>query len=171
MVYIIGWLLLIYHYPGTYGNKNKSALGSGDVTLDRYGWGEAGKQFGVMYRHEVSNGLMPAGSPVVTWKWWGAHIEYYFCRPDNIKMIGLGELNDLHQYGWLNKWRADTVNFTAAYCIVPSIEKYDVHAQYSGYYTQIDSVAAIEICRNNKSAQYFYVYRLKGWKNRLPDVP
>lgn len=171
ILFLIAWILVLYYYPGTYGNKNESNLGAGDVTLDRVGWREAGKQFAVLYQDEISKGITPAGAPVVTYKWWGAHIEYYFCRPTGIQMIGMGKVNDLHQYWWLNKWRKDKVNFTAAYCIVASIEKYNVQRQYAGYYRQVDSVTAIQICRNDKPAHYFYVYRLRGWKNQLPPAP
>jgi len=151
-----------------FGNKTKEDLGKGDITLDMNGWSEAGEKFAEIYRKEISSGRMLPASPVVCYKWWGSHIEYYFCRPFKIQMIGLGVMNDLHQYVWLNKKRSAKINFTTAYCIVPSDENYKVNKQYINFYSKVDSVAVIEIFRNHASTHNFYVYRLTGWKNNLP---
>jgi len=160
----------IRFYPGNFGNKTKENLGAGDLTLDMYGWREAGKKFDSIYYNEISKGIMQKNSPVVCYKWWGAHLEYYFCYPQNIQMIGLGTLDSLHEYMWMNKMRNQKVNFNTAYCIVPSNDNYNVHAQYDNYYAEIDSVTIIKIFRANKPAINFSVFRLKGWKNNLPEA-
>jgi hypothetical protein len=113
---------------------------------------------------------MPAGAPVVCYKWWGAHVEYFFCRPLHIEMIGLGEMNTLHEYFWTNKEKLSKVNMTTVYCIIPSDEYYNAEEQYSGYYNKIDSVTTIQLLRNNLPAHNFYVYRLSGWKGTIPVV-
>jgi len=170
VLFLIMCLLAIHYYPGNFGSKATKDLGTGDLTLDMYGWKEAGKQFDSIYESDINKGIMPKGSPVVCYKWWGAHQEYYFCRPRGIQMIGLGDMNNLHEYMWMNKKRKDYVNFASAYCIEPSDELYDVYSQYHNYYNQIDSVATIKIARGDKPAHDFYIYRLTGWKNNLPVV-
>jgi 4-amino-4-deoxy-L-arabinose transferase-like glycosyltransferase len=173
-----GWSLLICGlafcafiidcYPGNFGSKTKSDLGKGDISLDMYGWKAAGKQFTKLYKNEIRKGVMPKESPMVCNSWWGAHQEYYFCKPSGIYMIGLGSMMELHQYMLTNKERRNNVDFNNAYCVVASDENYNVYDHYSKYYSQIDSVGIIEIFRNKKPAHNFYIYRLKGWKNNLP---
>jgi 4-amino-4-deoxy-L-arabinose transferase-like glycosyltransferase len=168
IIFLILCVLEIMYYPGNFGNKTKKNLGKGDITLDMNGWSEAGKKFAEIYRKEISSGKMLPASPVVCYNWWGSHIEYYFCRPLNIQMIGLGVMNELHEYVWLNKNRLAKVNFNTAYCIVPSDENYNVHNQYLNFYSKVDTVAVIEIFRNHVATHNFYVFRLTGWKNNLP---
>jgi len=160
--------LIINYYPGNFGNKEKTDLGKGDFSLDMFGWKAAGEKFTALYKNEVSKGIMPKESPMVCNTWWGAHQEYYFCRPAGIQMIGLGSMMELHHYIWTNERRLNRVNLNNAYCVTASDENYNVHAQYSPYYSQIDSIGTIEIFRNNKPAHNFYIYRLRGWKNNLP---
>lgn len=170
IVTLIGYVLLVHFYPGTLGKKESVALGSGDNTLDVYGWKKAGEKFATFYMHERQKEIMPLNAPVVGYKWWAAHIEYYFCRPLQIEMIGLGTLNELHEYQWMNEKRKDKVDLSSAYCIVPSDEWYDVAEKYSSYYENIALVKTIEINRSGKPAHHFYVYRLTGWKGLLPGI-
>jgi hypothetical protein len=158
----------VQFYPGTFGSQNKIILGKNDNTLDTYGWQKAGKTFAALYQKEVAQGVVPAGTPVVSYKWWGAHIEYYFCKQQGIQMIGLGVLNDLHEYLWLNNERKDKVNFTSAYCILPSDEFYNVYQHYQPYYNNIQLAYTIHVPRSGKPSHHFYVFRLSGWKNTLP---
>ena len=111
---------------------------------------------------------MEKNSAVVCYNWWGAHIEYYFCYPNNISMIGLGRPNDLHEYLFTNAERKDSVNVNTAYCILPVADNYDVAAMYAPYYLQIGKPTLITVKRKGRPNAGFYVYRLRGWKNKLP---
>lgn len=170
IIFMVICPLLINHYPGNFGSKQTTDLGKGDITIDMYGWSEAGKGFDSLYKTETSNGIMPENTPLVCNKWWGAHAEYYFCKPLGIQMIGLGEMNELHEYMWMNKLRKDKVNISSAYCIINSDDYYDVHAQYDNYYSRIDTVKVIKMVRGKLPSHNFYIYRLTGWKNKIPYV-
>ena len=159
---VVFYLLIIAavnFYPGTFGKGTEPYLGKGDISLDAYGWKEAGEKFGVIYNK------IAAGSkhPLVCNNWWGAHEEYYFARPLHIEMIGLGSVNVLHNYAWKNKYTLSFTKPDTAFCIVHSDEYYDVRKAYESYYTKIDSLATIHILRNKLPAHNFYVYRLSGW--------
>ncbi len=168
---LISYTLLVQFYPGTLGKKEGIDLGKGDNTLDVYGWKDAAQSFAIFYAAEEQSGRMPPNAPLVGYKWWAAHVEYYFCRPLNLQLMGLGTLNDLHEYQWMNKAREEKVNLSAAYCIVPSDEYYDVEQKYGGYYSQIQLVKTIETFRGKKPAHNFYVYRLRGWRGKpVPGV-
>lgn len=168
---LFAYLMLVQFYPGTLGKKNGPELGKGDNTLDVYGWKAAADSFQVFYKKEVEAGLMPQDAPVVCAKWWGAHVEYYFCRPLQLEMFGLGTMNLLHEYMWMNKKRIEGTSLASAYCIIPSDELYDVQKTYGAYYSKIQLVKRIETFRSHQPAHYFYVYRLTGWKGGLPVAP
>lgn len=170
IISLITFILIIHYYPGTLGNTSHQDLGKGDIAVDNYGWREAGNKFAAIYKEDIRKGKVLEGTPVVCNKWWGAHEEYYFCRPIDIQMIGLGIMNNLHHYMWMNKLRKAKVNFKNAYCIVPSIDHYDVHKAYADYYSTIDSVTVIEVIRSGKPSNNFKIYRLGGWKNNLPEA-
>lgn len=170
ILFMISWFFVINFFPGNLGSKIKFEQGKGDLSLDMYGWKEAGKRFDSLYQNEAASGVMPKNSPVICYKWWGAHIEYYFCRPIGIQMIGLGKMNELHEYMWMNEMRKDKVNLSGAYCIVNSDDYYDVYDAYNNYYSQIDTITQIQILRGNKPSHNFTVFRLSGWKNNMPVI-
>ncbi|MEP6711576.1 MAG: glycosyltransferase family 39 protein [Ferruginibacter sp.] len=165
ITFLIGCTAVINYYPGNLGNKTSKDLGQGDITLDMYGWEKAGKEFETIYKNDLNAGIMPAGTPIVCNNWWGAHEEYYFCRPLAIKMIGLGPVNEIHQYAWLNKNRSLNANLSNAYCIIHSDENYNAYEKYGKYYSTIDTAAVVKINRNKKPAHSFYILRMKGWRN------
>jgi hypothetical protein len=169
IAFLVGWYMVVNHFPGTVGSKNKYTLGEGDITLDMYDWKEAGRSFINFYRNDVKNGRMPEETPVVCYTWREAHLEYYFCQPGHIQMFGLGTMNDLHDYMWTNKIRVKSrPDMNHVYCIVPSDEYYDFRRTYSGYYNSFDSATVIHTFRGGKPAHSFYVYRLHGWKGHIP---
>ena len=170
VLFLILCSAFILCYPGDFTKNKVPYKGSGDLTIDNYGWKEAGKQFDSLYVSEVNKKIMPENAPVVCYKWWGAHQEYYFCRPLNIQMIGLGGIINLHEYLWMNTLRKNKVDLSKAYCIVPSDEFYNIKTMYKNFYSQAEFVKDISIKRGNKPAVDFYVYRLSGWKNNLPSI-
>jgi 4-amino-4-deoxy-L-arabinose transferase-like glycosyltransferase len=160
-LFVIGWWLFAHFYPGTTGSKNSTDLGRGDLSLDMYGWKEAGKKFSDYYHTEGHKGK---GVPLVCSYWWGAHLEYYFARPAGATMIGLGPTQRLHHYAWVNEWRKN-VSMDTAYCIVPSDEHYSTVKAYQAFYSVIDSVYTIPVSRGGKPAHQFIIYRLTGWRS------
>jgi 4-amino-4-deoxy-L-arabinose transferase-like glycosyltransferase len=160
---LMSWPVVIHYYPGTYGTKQNQAIGQGDVTLDRYGWKQSGESFARMYQDEVANGMSPA-TPVICPTWWGSHVEYYFGRPANATVIGLGTVQSLHHYAWLNAKRLPGVDMDTAYCIVSSIEDTTTATSISHFYRQKELAATIPVYRGGKPASNFYVYKLTGWK-------
>lgn len=169
-IFLIGWPLVTQFYPGTWGSQNQTDLGKGDVTLDRFGWKEAGDAFTAFYQQQVNSRAAAPNTPLVCNTWWGAHTEYYFGRPGGIPMIALGSITQIHHYAWINSLRKEKVNMEQAFCVVPSDEYYDVAKHFAPYYHHIELVRTIATERSGKVVRKFYVYRLEGWKNSLPQV-
>jgi hypothetical protein len=167
LVTYLAWSAAVKFYPGTFGSVDKDDRGKGDITLDMYGWRDAGKQFEELYRSDVSKGIMPENAALVSSHWWGAHAEYYFGRPVGLKMLGIGEPKYLNQYLWTNKRRMKETDPEHAYAIIPTDEKYYVPADF---YEKKELAMIIEIKRGGKNAHDFLVYRLKGLKKEIPVV-
>jgi hypothetical protein len=169
-VLVLG-LGLIYLYPGTMGSRKANTLGHGDFTLDLRGWRDAGKTFAAFYRDEAAAGRMPADAPLVSHKWFpAAHLDYYFCRPLQVALIGLGSEADLHHYVWSNVWRMPARGIDSAYAIVPSHLAYDAGAVFGPYYDRIDSVSTISEFRAGRPTRSFTVYELRGWRGKAVPV-
>jgi hypothetical protein len=168
---IIGWPMLVLLYPGTYGSKKNDSLGNGDVTLDKYGWEEAGEKFSALYAHAAQNDPDTQPTPIVCPTWWGAHFEYYFARPVNAPVIGLGTPDAVHQYAWLNESRLATADMDTAIYIISTIEDTVSAAFYTKYYSREEPMATIPVYRRGKRVASFQVLRLSGWKGDIPPVP
>ncbi len=164
LIFVFFIIVAVAFYPGTFGNKQADVLGKGDISLDSFGWKEASKKFALLYNDKFPNQLSTNKVPLICNSWWGAHEEYFFARPLKINMIGLGSVQDLHNYDWKNKKAVQYNTMDTALCIVHSDEFYDPKKVYAPYYTNIDSIATIEVMRNKKPAHKFYIYVLNGWK-------
>lgn len=158
------WIALVKFYPGNMGKQSSEQLGKGDITLDIFGWKEAGEKFKVFYAAEKASGRASAETPLVCTYWWGAHVEYYFARPAETTMLGLGEIAQVHHYRWMNAYRVSVSNPETAYCVMPSDDDY---ALPTDYYRQIELATVITINRSGKPAHHFRVYRLKGLKKGI----
>ena len=163
LVLIISGIVFINFYPGTIGNTDKNKLGENDFTLDMYGWGAFGKSFDDWYNEEVEHKNLQQGIRIVDNKWFpAAHIDYYVASPIDTYVIGMGEINDLHHYAWLNNYRGNLVKGDNALCIVPSNYPIDVNSYYLKYFSSIKPLSTFAQYRGGKICRYFRVYLLQN---------
>jgi len=163
----IGYSMAVKFYPGTYGSQKMENYGRGDITLDMYGWRIGATRFDSLFKDDVSKNKMPANAAMVTSHWWGAHVEYYFARPNQLKMIGLGHPWHLNEYLWTNKWRTTETDLNSAYFIVPVDDRYSLP---SAFYQSVEKALVLDVNRGGALAHRFLVYRLKGLKKAIPVV-
>lgn len=170
---MMGWPLMVYFYPGTYGHSRQQMLGKGDVTLDKYGWETSGNFFADEYNKAVREKIIAPQTPVVCPTWWGAHIEYYFAREAGAPVIGLGDTIRLGHYSWLNEERLSVTDMDTAILIEPSIEYGHAENFHQNYYRKHELLFTLFVYRNGKAAFNFNVSRLSGWKgmNRNEAAP
>lgn len=158
-------------YPGTLGNKRAEKLGAGDVTLDMYGWRELSKDFKLIRQDDVRNGLMPKTAPIVINKWFpGGHLLYYVGYPLHVPVIGVGDLDDLHKFAWLNRAQGMLTKGENAYYITSSHYFKDPKIQYAGDFNRIVLIKKIAQMRSGFTARYWYIYRLEGAVRKLGDI-
>ncbi|MCF0065741.1 glycosyltransferase family 39 protein [Dyadobacter chenwenxiniae] len=137
--------LLIYFFPGTISDKASPETGLNDPTLDLHGWDELLPAFDKIRKDDIANKRMSEGDPMVAHKWFpGGHIYYYVAYPLKMRFIGLGDLNDLHKFQWLNAIYGSIKPGSNAYYISPSNHFTDPKTRYSGKFDIIEKAATMD---------------------------
>ena len=151
--------------PVNFGSHDKANYGEYCPTLDLSGWKDFSKTFSLQVKQDVMNGRMKANAPIIVDKWFpGGHLEFYTSRETGLPLIGVGKLEDLHKFAWLNKERQPLHLGDDAYAIVPSNLPLNVAETYGRYFTVIEKPVIINQIRSGRVVRYFYVYRMKGCK-------
>lgn len=168
IVVVVGGMGFIRLLPGTIGSKETESYGETDFTLDLYGWRQFGTEFTGWYRQQEQAGVLQPGIKIVCNKWFpAAHEEYYIARKTNNPVIGLGEINDLHHYIWLNRWRPPLQKEENALCIVPSNYPDNPEATYAKWFEKATLLHTFVQSRGGKTCRFFKVYLLKGYKGAI----
>jgi hypothetical protein len=181
---ILIWKVAIHCYPHEFGETPVGAktapeapAGSKGHLFSKFlkmqliaepltGWDEAISRFDSLYHKDLENGLISNGTPIITHKWQGAQIDYYFCKKAGRQMIGLGTMDQLHEYVWMNRRKVRHVNLASAYFV--TTELVDARGAFKNYYSHIDSITTIKAERGLRPTLNVYVYRLTGWKSSPP---
>ncbi|WP_405605971.1 ArnT family glycosyltransferase [Polaribacter sp. Asnod1-A03] len=144
-----GWIL-----PVEKSNK-KETLGKKDALMDLYGWQQAAKKVTkVLQENNLTN------LPIISDKWFpAAHIDYYFARPNNMLVYGVGALHKIHKYYWIHKENAD-VNLNEVLYITDSRNYRKPAEVYGNRFNQFNLIATIPIDRNKETVKYVFIYQL-----------
>ena len=95
-------------------------------------------------------------------------MEFYVSRVSGVPLIGVGALQDLHQFAWLNQQRTSLQIGMDAYAIVPSNLPLNVAEAYGAYFNKIEPAEKLKQQRGGGVVRYFYIYRLRNCK-KIPD--
>ena len=165
IIVLIAGLALIRFSPVNFGSHEKENYGEYCPTLDLSGWKDFSKAFAIVVKEDAAKGIMKNHSPIVVNKWFpGGHLEFYTTRETGLSVIGIGHLEDVHKFAWLNKERKPLQLGDDAYAIVPSNLPLNVTETYGQYFTSIEQPVVINQKRNGGAVRYFSVYRMKGCK-------
>jgi 4-amino-4-deoxy-L-arabinose transferase-like glycosyltransferase len=164
LVIVLTGIMLINFMPGTMGKKDIVRLGDGDATLDMYGWQRVQKIFKKVYETDIKSGATST-SFIINNKWFpGAHIDNYIAQPLQFDFIALGELNDIHTYAWLNRYRKKLQTGDDAYFITASNSFSDPVMLYNTLFEKINNPVIIPQLRGGKPARNILIYLLKKYK-------
>ena len=162
LIVLIGGMSVIHFYPGTIGSKDESKWGSGDFTLDLSGWKSFEKDYNFWLQQSENDKYKHL--KIVCNKWFpAAHIEYYIARLQHTVVVGVGTLDDLHNFAWLNKARIDLQPGENALCIVPSNYTTDVATTYQNQFSSITPLHHFVEERSGKQTRFFTVYFLQHY--------
>ena len=171
LVTLVTGIGMIRLAPVNFGSHEKQNYGEYCPTLDMSGWKTFSADFSALVQKDVTAGTMKANSPILTDKWFpGGHLEFYTSRASGLRLLGVGQLQDLHKFAWLNKVRKPLLPGDDAYVIVPSNLPFDPVAAYGKYFTKIEAPVVINQMRSGGIVRYFYVYRMKQCKVVPPAV-
>ena len=84
-------------------------------------------------------------------------------------MFVLGNLNEIHQYYFINKERGNISIGEDAYCIIPSNYQFNAKAEFSAMFKQIDSVTVIPQYRNGVICREFLLLRCKDYQGKIVE--
>ncbi len=140
-------------------------LGSKDVSLDMYGWRQLSDEFNLILMEEENDRNIDPGSPFISSRWFpAANIDYYLARPHGLQVLGIGSLDALHKYAWMNEQRGGFRLGMDAWFLTLSRDFRDPGKIYAGYFDKIEVAHVIPVHRNGKHVMNAYFYYLKGLK-------
>jgi 4-amino-4-deoxy-L-arabinose transferase-like glycosyltransferase len=161
---IFSGIVIINNYPGTIGSKQSDNLGKGDVTLDMYQWDYFKSEFNTIYKANLKNGTTTTKF-IVNNKWFpAAHIDNYIAQPLHLSFVGLGKLEDIHTYAWLNNYREKLKKGDDAYFITFSNTFSNPNELYSKSFEKINKPIIITQYRKKIAARKMFVYLLESYK-------
>ena len=165
IIVLITVLSLIRLSPVNFGSHDRQNYGEYCPTLDVSGWKNFSETFAALAKDDRANNRMKTNAPIIADKWFpGGHLEFYTTRETGMRVLGIGKLEDLHKFAWLNKQREPLQLGDDAYAIIPSNLPLNVTQAYSQYFTSIEAPTLITQKRSEGIVRFFYVYRLKGCK-------
>lgn len=159
-------VLLVNYLPGTIGKQEKAVLGTGDFTLDMYGWKALHDEFKTLHRRNATAGISQTHF-IISNKWFpGAHIDNYVAQPLGLDFIAVGNLDDIHTYAWLNQYRKLLKRGDDAYFITLSNNFSDPNLQYNHLFRKIAKPVQLLQYRNGKPARNILIYLLMDYRGK-----
>ena len=160
---VITGLLVINYLPNTIGDKDDKTLGSGDFTLDMYGWKDLQYKFKTIYDADI-NASNTTTTFIINDKWFpAAHIDNYIAQPMKLNFIAIGDLEDIHNYAWLNTHRKKIKKADDAYFITTSNNFCNPVDKYKTIFEKINEPIILPQKRAGNIVRNVYVYLMKNY--------
>jgi hypothetical protein len=141
---------------------------SDDFSAQLYGWRQLGEKFSPIAQKDRESGTMPAGSPIITFRWFpAANLHYYVATPVNIKVYALGTLTRIHKYFWIDKEQGNIPKGSSVYYLAFSDDFSDPGDLYGKLFDTIHLPDTIPIYRGKELIRNVFVYRLYGLKKEI----
>jgi len=158
LVFIVGFAQINYGLIDL-----KKHIGS-DLSLDMYGWRKITKPFGLIKTENEVQQRISKNAPIISNRWFpAAHIDYHIAIPNHTYVLGLGTLERIHKYAWMNEQRGDFKLGMDAWYLAFDYD-YVSPDFLESYFTAIIPSDTIRIKRSRKIAKEIYVYMLKDLK-------
>ena len=153
------------------GESNEiTSKGEKDISLELYGWRSLQKQFPAVTAKYESSGEMPAGAPIVIYRWFpAANLEYYAARPTGRHVMVAGPLSAIHQYAFVNRLHGGFRLNSDAWYITSSRDFRPPAMLKPLYFRQVSTPDTVRVERGGKPAFYFFIYRLKDMQSKPAD--
>ncbi len=169
LVIVLGFSQINYGLINFKSLEKKYGIIADDPTLDMYGFKQAGKAFAEIVHKDKSRNLMSDQSILVGNFWFPlANFDYYAASPLGIKCYGIGRLDQIHKYAWINRINGGFKLGMDAYYLTTTREYRSPYGNLDQYFEKILPPDTINITRNNSVVKQVFVYRLKSLK-KIPE--
>ena len=146
-------------------------LGRNDFTLDMYGWQQLETKFTTLRKQKIAEGVMKEEDGIVADEWFPlANLDYYVARPLGMKVMGIGYIEKLHKYLWINDERGGFKPGEDFWFLSDSRYFKNPNGLYPGGFLSIEPIDTITIERSGKPAKNFFIYTCKGLIYIQPTV-
>ena len=150
-------------------STNYHDLGKHDPSLDLTGFRQTGEKFAKIVKRDQLNGTMPYNSILTGNNWFPlANYDYYAASPIGMKVYGIGSLDRIHKYAWINQQNGGFNLGMDAYYITDSRDYRSPFGVFEDYFETVESADTIQIYTGNKVIKRAFVFRLKNLQ-RIPD--
>ena len=168
---IIGILQINFGIINLGKSSEYQHIGSDDPSLDMYGYKQVGVAFKNIVNEDVKTGEMGKSSIFVGSHWFPlANYDYYAATPAGLLSYGIGELDDIHKYAWINKINGGFKLGMDAYYITDSRLFHKPDQKFYDYFDTVTLSDTINIYRGGKVAKRAFVYQMKNLHTIPPDV-
>ena len=134
---------------------------SDDFSAQLYGWRQLGEKFSPIAQKDFDSGVMPAGSPVITFRWFpAANLDYYVASPSGHKIYAI-------KYYWIDKKQGNIPKGADVYYLAFSDDFSSPGDLYGKLFDTIHPPDTIPIYRGNELIRNVFVYRLYGLKKEI----
>jgi 4-amino-4-deoxy-L-arabinose transferase-like glycosyltransferase len=172
IVVLIGFLQVNYGLV-RFSNPVKTdpiELGKYDLSLEVFGWKQIGKGFTKVLNRDKEKKKLNDDAVIITYRWFpAANLDYYAGRPNQIKTLAIGSINDIHKYYWINQYRGGFFYGMDAYFITTSYDYADPCYIFSDFFEIIEVTDTIRINRAGSHVMNAFIYRMENMK-KLPVI-
>jgi len=137
----------------------------GDFTTTIYGWRKIKPEFEKIREEKISEGLMKESDGMVNLQWFPlANLDYYVAYPLNINMYGLGDMQRLHKYSWINEYRGGLKKGADYWFLTESSDYYEPKKYLVDYFEDVIPCDTIVVDRCGTPAKFVFVYMCRDLK-------
>lgn len=163
LLIILGYSQIKYGIINFKALDDKFGIIADDPTLDMFGFDQVGDAFEKMVLKDQKNGLMSEESILVGNFWFPlANFDYYVASPIGMKSYGIGHLDQIHKYAWINIDNGGFRKGMDAYYLTTTRDYRSPYGNLDQYFDEILPPDTIPIFRNGHLAKKAFVYRLKN---------
>ena len=140
----------------------QTKLGRLEGTLDMYGW----NQIDDIYKNFIKKYPEYKNYPLVDCQWFtAAHIDYYVARPNHIKLLVYGPIDNIHEYYWITPERGGLKPNQSALYITTSHYFLPPEERLMKYFKNYKLIAQAPVYRNGNIVEFVFIYELKGFQD------
>lgn len=152
-------------------STNYHDLGKNDPSLDLTGFRQTGEEFAKIVQRDQLSGAMRDNAVLVGNNWFPlANYDYYAASPIGMKVYGIGNIDRIHKYAWINRINGVLVLGMDAYYLTDSRDYRSPFGVFEGYFETIESADTIQILTGEKVVKRAFVFRLKNLQ-KIPEDP